>query len=368
MSPMLAHVPVPRLGETLSSFLLRLARNHAATPHELCHLLWPGRQFWTRDIDLTVADDLLQDICRVTGLELTTLQRTTLRDVVNALGYRKNPQGQQPGILPVGVFHRVRRGFGQQYCPACLCERPVHLHRLWRLEFSVGCLAHEMALRDCCPACGAPFIPHRRNSLLERRCHRCNADLVSSTETHQLPDEALLAQQWVYSALSSALEDARSNLVVEQFNEIMCPAGNSEFLDGIRRLCRLAAQRGQAVAAIPFGRRRTLGWLRTTERTAVMAQVGRWLVQWPDAWAEWGADHHLTQHAISSVYGPLPAWVKSGMSTFASGRGPTGNRRRPRRPQTFRQLRRRYSNNADYRKARAHLLLTMATGVKRVDP
>ncbi len=62
MKAALAHVPVPRPGETFSSILLRLARNHAASAHELCAMLWPGFQFWTRDIDRTASDELLEAV------------------------------------------------------------------------------------------------------------------------------------------------------------------------------------------------------------------------------------------------------------------------------------------------------------------
>ena len=124
MSARLGHVPVPRQGETFSSILLRLSSNHAATAHELCAMLWPKFQFWTRDIDRTAADTLLEAVSRDTGLARATLEAATLRDVVEALGFPERLQGSQRGILPVGIYHRIRRRFGQQYCPACLAGQP----------------------------------------------------------------------------------------------------------------------------------------------------------------------------------------------------------------------------------------------------
>lgn len=366
MTGQLAHVPAPRIGETLSSFLLRLAHNHVATAHEFCHLLWPGRQFWTRDIDRSAADDLLQDVSRVTGLDVHALRNLTLRDVVKALGYPETPHGQQAGILPIGVYHRIRRGFGQQYCHVCLSERHAHLQRLWRLEFSVTCLAHGTALRDCCPACGSPFIPHRRNSLIERRCYNCNADLADSPDDPEPPLEAVFVQQQVYGALSETLEDARK-LLAGSSPMTLQAAAHVEFLDGVRRLCRVAAQRGQVIRRRPFGRCRAFGWLRAAERTAVLAQVGDWLARWPDAWTEWGTEQRLTQRSLSTAYGPLPIWVQSGMVGFRHGLGPAQNRQRPKRPLTFRQLRRHSRTMADYRQARASLLLAKA-GAQELTP
>lgn len=369
MKAALAHVPVPRLGETFSSILLRLAWNHAASAHELCAMLWPRFQFWTRDIDRTASDELLAAVARDTGLPRQSLEAATLRGLVEALGFSERIEGSQRGILPVGVYHRVRRRFGQQYCPACLAVKPPYLRRLWRLEIVVTCPEHGVQLRDACPDCDAPFIPHRDLAMTRRRCHHCGASLTQESPGKSAPPAALL-QQAALRALSRLLGDAadalaRSTTPAPRW-KVFDEVGGRELLDGVHRLCQLAAHLSDnGVADRSQSRHETWTLLRTRERAAVMEQVGQWLADWPLSWLGWAGKHGLTQRFLEVTHGPWPAWVRKGFGGLPYSFGIVGIRRP--RARGLGVSRGRFATAALWREARARALLRRA-GVFGVGP
>lgn len=362
MMAKLGHVPAPRPGETLSSILLRLARNHAASAHELCAMRWPGRQFWTRDIDRTADDGLLEAVARDMGLSRAAIEASTLRGLVEALGFPERLHGSQRGILPVGVYHRVRRRFGQQYCPACLAVQPPYLRRLWRLEIMVACPEHGVLLRDACPDCDAPFIPHRRHAMTSRRCHRCGASLTQgSFEKPAL--RAVMLQQAALRALSRSIGDAADAVAHHAAPmprwSVLEGVGDRELLDGIHRLCQLAAHLSDSGSVDRSeSRRETWTLLRTRERAAVMEQVGTWLADWPLTWLGWAGERGLTRHFLEATHGPWPAWARKGFEGLPYSFGPVGIRRP--RARGLGVPRGRFASVGLWREARAKALLRRA--------
>jgi hypothetical protein len=362
-------VPVPRPGETFSSILLRLARNHAASAHELCAMLWPGRQFWTRDIDRTAGDKMIEAVARDTGLSRAKLEAATLRGLVKALGFPERLQGSQRGILPVGVYHRVRRRFGQQYCPVCLAADPPYLRRVWRLEIMVVCPEHGVLLRDACPSCDAPFIPHRDHSLVRHRCHHCGSPLTLGHAGNVTPRAAML-QQAALRTLSGLLEDVADALEHSAIPAPHWPAlqgiGDRELLDGIHRLCQTAAHLSETGPVDHSeSHRQTWTLLRTRERVVVMEQVGAWLADWPHAWTGWARKRGLTRHFLEVSHGPWPDWVKKGFEDIPYSFGPVGIRRH--RAHGLGVPRGRFASMGLWREARARALLRRA-GVSGVGP
>lgn len=362
MTSRVAHVPVFQEDETLSSWLLRLARNHSATGHELCSLLWPRHQFWTRDIDRTASDVLLEEIAQTTGVPKETLARATLRDLISATGFPDNPKGYQRGVLPVGIYHRIRRRFGQQYCPNCLSLKPAYLRKLWRFEFVVACPVHGTLLRDACQACGAPFIPHRNHALTKIRCHQCGIALTTGDQ--EVPSEmAIQLQQVALSALVGFSENQMSTAHTWHrdesgwsFVETIDPKA---LLDGLHRLCRLAARQSRDLRHKSRGSQVIWGLLRSPDRAAVMSEVGVWLSNWPVGFIAWAYKADLTQHYLEMQFGPWPDWVKGAIACLPYSHGPT-NVSRPRKPLCLSALRKAYASRSAYREARAALLLKKA--------
>lgn len=354
---MLAHLPSRRTDQVLTSWLLLLCRNHGSQPHTFGQLLWPGIPIWTRDFDRTVSDRALEAISRVTGVSIKDLSSMTLRDMIRRSNQAERIKGRQAGVLPVGVYHRVRKAFGQQYCLVCLDQSFPYLKREWRSEFAVACRDHLILLSDACPHCDTPFVPHRNQSMLRAICHRCSGSLTSQTAVRATP-QALRLQHAVALCLGMA-QPTES----DQSNSSLRALGHSDgdLLDGLRRLCRLRAS-VQGQETLGSGHREWSS-LRTAERAVVLDAVANHLANWPQAWIEWANVEGLTQHALTAGFGLWPSWIRDAMAQLPYSFGPTGFRR-ARDVAPLRRLRRCAPSLLEYRRGRAKLLLREAMSVK----
>jgi len=312
-------------------------------------MVWPDLAFWPRDLDRTASDAIVKNIAQSTGMSETLIEAMTLRGLVSRMGYSQSNSGIQHGILPVGIYHRIRRRHGQQYCPDCLRSAPPYLRRIWRLEWVVYCATHNCRLQDACWKCDAPFIPHRNNSLLERKCFHCETSLtevsfvVSNSEAQQL-------QQLLMGMLN---ENHKS---IEQTKlQWIRLVSTHEIFDGVRRLCRLLKYSidGQGLAYRRIGV--IWDYLRINEREKVLGQVFRWLKDWPDAFATWGESNKISQERLRE-YGLWPAWVETEIDRFYS----FGPRKKRKPSRTLSILKSMHGNTTAYRVARAKFLLDRA--------
>lgn len=147
-----------------------------------------GREatLWNRDIDRSASDTLLETLSEQTGSCVAELRGGMLSAYEGTLFERHNAFGNTKWILPLGIYHRKRRGFGIQFCPLCLFADPVpYFRRKWRLAFVTICDQHNCLLHDRCPSCHAPVI-YFRNDLGRRKdytltshtlCWQCGFDL-----------------------------------------------------------------------------------------------------------------------------------------------------------------------------------------------
>jgi TniQ len=118
---------------------------------------------------------------------------------------RFNETGNTRFLMPLSIFHRTRRAYGQQFCPLCLNEdKTPYLRRRWRLALAVVCAQHGVLLQDRCGSCGSPLVPHRadmhtastfpqRNTL--RQCGHCRGSVVAAAE--QAPRETIDTQRCI---------------------------------------------------------------------------------------------------------------------------------------------------------------------------
>lgn len=161
-------------GEALTSWLVRIAEARGRLPFQLMQDLVPGLQFWNRDGDLLPSRQLTTALASRTTVPELEIGRLQLRSLEGVLDERIDGVSQSPMVRPLGVYHRVRRAHGQQYCPACLDEPKPYYRLTWRLTLFPTCTRHGLALRDDCPACATPIVPHRGGLT---RCHACASDL-----------------------------------------------------------------------------------------------------------------------------------------------------------------------------------------------
>jgi hypothetical protein len=172
--------PKPCDGEALTSWLVRIARARGIRTHSLIEQLTPGLQFWTRDGDLIAPPELIARLADATGIDLARARQTTLGSLEGVLDETISGDHQSVMIRPLGVHHRTRRAYGQQYCPLCLAERPAYFRLNWRLRLFPVCTRHCIVLVDACHSCDCPIVAHRGEMT---HCHICGVDLLIAVAT-----------------------------------------------------------------------------------------------------------------------------------------------------------------------------------------
>ncbi|EKN3402656.1 TniQ family protein [Yersinia enterocolitica] len=171
-------------GESLSSWLVRVALDAGCDPLSLAHAIWPGWRAWTHDVDRALTRQQLSVLERHSGLDEVSLHSMTLAGLLgNSVGQPLVPlNGVLTGVIPLGICNRSCPG-GVQFCPLCLSDDHRPYFRLtWRLAYSMSCLRHQCLLNMRCPRCGEPVQYHRLKAPDERiyLCFRCLADLRES--------------------------------------------------------------------------------------------------------------------------------------------------------------------------------------------
>lgn len=178
--------PLP--DELLSSWLVRLAHGHGLKLQTFSSMVFGrDKSIWNRDIDKLAPDWLIDRIAECSGASKQAVLDTTLKSYEGSLYEHHQPNGNTRWLLPLGVYHRIRRGHGLQYCPRCLEEDAApYFRKRWRLGFSVMCTKHDCYLQDACPQCLSPLAPHRADMRgrqyfprmgLNAHCWKCGFDL-----------------------------------------------------------------------------------------------------------------------------------------------------------------------------------------------
>lgn len=198
--------PQPLPDELLSSWMIRVARDNGFKVHSFYAAHFGReRQIWNRDIDHHAPAWLLDGLEAHTGVQRSRLEAMTLRAFESVVFERFNEGGNTRFLMPLGIFHRTRRAYGQQFCPLCLTEdKTPFLRRRWRLALEVVCVQHGVLLQDRCGSCGSPLAPHRadmratstfarRSSL--RQCGHCRCNVVAAAV--KASREAIATQQGI---------------------------------------------------------------------------------------------------------------------------------------------------------------------------
>lgn len=151
--------------ELLSFWILRVAHANRLKLQTFTNLaLGRNASPWARDIDRSASDELLSQLSAQTGSSVEELRGGMLSAYEGILFEHHNAQGNSQWILPLGVYHRTRRAYGMQFCPACLFWDGIpYFRRRWRLAFATICDRHGTLLHDRCPHCAAPVIYFRND-------------------------------------------------------------------------------------------------------------------------------------------------------------------------------------------------------------
>ena len=180
--------PQPFEDELLSSWMVRLSLSNGWHLHTFySKVLGYNGPIWNRDIDRFQQPELYSCLSNATHVDITKIKELSLHSYYGIL-FANNPDAaNHHWIMPIGVYHRIRRCAGLQVCPICLRKDSVPRYRKhWRLAFVSICHIHKVKLIDRCPFCGAIIEFHRlglgtKNKFLPDEniclCHKCGGDL-----------------------------------------------------------------------------------------------------------------------------------------------------------------------------------------------
>lgn len=227
--------PLP--DELLSSWLVRLAHGHGLKLQTFSSMVFGSdKSIWNRDIDKLAPDWLIDRLFECIGASMETILNTTLKSYEGILYEHHQPNGNTKWILPLGVYHRIRRGHGLQFCPCCLEEDAApYFRKHWRLAFSTICTKHNCYLLDACPKCESPIAPHRADMQgrqyfphadLHAHCWKCGFDLRSAQGTEVKDSASVRLQLQLEFALEHGYADWAGNPTMHSI----------VFFEGVREL------------------------------------------------------------------------------------------------------------------------------------
>lgn len=296
--------PHPLPDELLSSWMIRLAHGNGFKVHSFySEFFGTKRQVWTRDIDHHAPQWLLRGLAERTGVSFQRVVQTVLRDLESWAFEDFIENGITRWVLPLGIFHRTRRSYGQQFCPLCFCEdAQPYLRRSWRLALTVVCVRHGVLMQDRCVSCGYPLAPHRSDFGSRRgvpdkttmsRCHKCRCSLgVSAT-----PADPLLIQ--MQQAINQALQ---SGYVKLGESCVYAP----QYFEGLRRLMRIVPSEEAS-----FKRRSIFELSSISQRTLLLQFSMQLVVNWPCRLLQRCKEIPHAYTTLSVGGGAIPYWLHS---------------------------------------------------------
>lgn len=335
----------PQEDELLSSFLVRSAHRHGLSPYRFCAFHFPDVPVWNRDIDRSASNELLAAIATKAGLSLGRVVQMTLRSVEARLG-QEAVRGPALWINTLGIYHRLRRRWGLQYCPDCLAERPV-FYRAWRMSFVIACSRHRRFLQDACPHCDAPLAIHRQ-MISAQFCHQCSHVLGRASHDPALSIDTLRRAQ-------SYFERALRGGTVEIGGQPVC---SEDLFQGARVLVSLLRLASHPSHDAQGHHRPSLEQARVQARAGVVLDLADVLGMWPLEFVRAAGEQHLTQRSF--ICKSLPAWLASVVDQLPPGR--TRHAAAPRKRYSLRaKLEQERRRNADWRATRAAQLWQAAS-------
>lgn len=228
--------PKPHRDEVLTSWVIRLAKANGLKLQTFSRIVFEdSADLWNRDIDRKPYDWLLTELAARTNCSKSELYNLTLQSYKGKLFSHFHEVGVLKWILPLNIYHRKRKGFGQQYCSQCLKEdKEPYFRKHWRVAFNTFCVKHNIMYRDRCPKCGYPVMFHRNelgkpsvfDGLEMCFCTTCEYDLRDSKkqDVETLENESFELFTELLSSLQNSEElslDVEHLAVLRQFCKLI---------------------------------------------------------------------------------------------------------------------------------------------------
>jgi len=298
----------PRPDEVTSSWIVRLAIGHGYTPNLFCRGVWGKKNIWNRDIDKFPIEGMFPTLSEKTGTPMDAVLGTHLSSYEGRLYREHHPRGSIPWIMPIGVYHRLRESYGQQFCPHCLAEE-IYLKKQWRLALVTCCTKHGTILLDRCPECQSP-VHFYRDDICPATCFNCKFDLRAATTVAATPEMLAAQSKWL-----SGIEEGVA----------IGEASGPDYFDVLRHLtalmlskyafCRDIGHHTAAAIGIPWDQpRRSINSgmesLGITDRIKLL-QMANWLLdEWPKRFINFCQGHKIWSAALTKELPNAPAWYK----------------------------------------------------------
>lgn len=298
----------PLEDELLSIWLIRLAHAHGYKVEQLCVLLLGrGRRLWNSDVDKFQPAVLREALKRVTGITDAQLDAASLHSFEGFISDYFNAQGGSCWIVPLRIYHRIRKSPGLSYCPACLASDSVpYFRRAWRLSFVTACPHHGLELLDACPECSAPLAPHRvdigPNGFIPGPnrivyCPACGHDLRKAAPSDAKP----LLVDWTSRLLAASRDGYIGWGSREDVHSVL-------FFNGLRML--VTAIRKRVVPAEGgSSQTRNFDFLTVAQRRETMAHVAAAIAQGPEGLQTYARAHGIKLSDVQHSGNQLPFWL-----------------------------------------------------------
>jgi len=309
--------PQPLNGEILSSWMIRVAHANRYKVHDFySQYFGRNRQIWNRDIDQFAPEWLINGLTKHTGLSKETIEDMTLRSYGGVVSDRFKNASVVRGLLALGIYHRKRRLYGQQFCPICLrADKTPYLRKAWRIASVCICDLHQTILQDRCNNCQRPMMAYRTDMFNKSGipiysgidyCGTCRKRLVSNKPySRKVPANLVQLQCKVYDALKG-----KSVLLGKEKIQAI------DFIEGIRTLTTGAARLHMVKEQLNIGR---IVFEKTDVilRFYLLSIVAELIENWPDQFIAFNKNTAFTYTNVISknTDGNAPEWIKSAIES-----------------------------------------------------
>jgi len=318
----------PKEDELLSSWILRTAFAHGIKAQSFGKSFLNNKNIWNRDIDRSADIELLKIMSQGCDTKIEKAFATTLISYEGYLFQKHNAYGNTKFIMPVGIYHRKRKRYGQQFCPLCLKKdgQIPFYRRKWRLSLSTLCVRCGVQLEDRCKQCLQPITFFRqeigmKNEISElpiSSCFHCRFDLRHTTPRLALQSH-IKYQKWINQILDRGYlrRVSYSHLFFETLYKILGIL--------ISKRKKLQPFKEEVRKHVYFknldhlsSEERRFDRLRQKDRYALVS-AGCWILQcWPSRFIFLCKKTDTTMSYLTHDMNPVPYWYYEVVSKFLS--------------------------------------------------
>lgn len=324
--------PHPFLDELLTSWMVRLAFANGFALHTFySNLLGYTAPIWNRDSDRHPPSALLCCLATATGRPVEELRSLTLGCYEGFIFEHFAVSGDVPFLLPTGLYHRIRRRAGIQFCPSCLKLDPApYYRRHWRLAISTVCTAHDCFLEQTCPSCGSPVVFHQhgigRSKLIAGSalsiCSKCNFRLGDTQPRRTGCADSAAGQLLLTISRSVQLGDwdgffQRVPLSLSFFTGLRILLGLLCGRHGARLRSVLSGTAGLEIVPVAH---LDFEYQSLEVRYALLLAVSTLLVHWPTRFHEACSLAKLTRSRLTDSFSTMPYWLRTEVDEYLDTR------------------------------------------------